>query len=300
MDEVISLTGITKKYGDFTAVDQLSLSIYQGEIFGLLGPNGSGKTTCVKIMCGLVPPTLGRATVLQRDVHRHGEEIRSRLGYMPQRFGLYEDLTVRENLLFLAGLYGLPNEIARKRVAELTDDLNLGEMQGRHVSTLSAGWKRRLALAAAVVHQPKLLLLDEPTSGVDPLVRRQFWEYLHRLAQNGTTILITTHHLDEAEYCHRVAILHHGRLLACGTPSKLKEAIQGELWEVSTSVWTETYLKIRGRFEHYLHGKKIRVWLRSGQAIGALQALLPPDAGLTLIAPELEDVFLHLAGKPNP
>ncbi len=294
MASAIELVNLSKRFGNFTAVDGISLAVPQGEIFGLLGPNGSGKTTCIKMICGLLQPSIGSVTVLGMQALTDGPEIRRRLGYMPQQFSLYEDLTVLENLTFLGGLFGLSRAETRKRALALTAELGLDKAAARLAGTLSAGWKRRLALAAALMHQPKLLLLDEPTSGVDPVARRQFWEILHRLSQDGATILITTHHLDEAEFCHRVAVMRQGRLLACEAPAVLRRMLPGELWEVAAAAWEDAPAKLSGKFDGYLQGKKLRVWLEPGQD-KTLQALFPQGTVLHRITPSLEDVFLRLA-----
>ena len=212
---------LTKVFGSITAVDGVSLDIARGEVFGILGPNGSGKTTTIRILCGLLEPTSGSATVAGFDVRTEPEKIRRNIGYMSQRFGMYDDLTVAENLDFYASLYGLSGVEKRKRMDELFDELGLKPRSGQLAGTLSGGWKQRMSLACAIAHHPAILFLDEPTAGVDPAARRQFWETIRRLAREGTTILVTTHYMDEAARCERIAFLSRGHLIAIGTADEI-------------------------------------------------------------------------------
>ena len=213
--------GLGKVFGALVAVEGLDLTIRRGEVFGLLGPNGSGKTTTIRMLCGLMAPTAGTATVVGFDIIREPELLRRRIGYMSQRFGLYDDLTVAENLRFYASIYGLHGAALRERTAELQHDLDLDDRAGQLAGTLSGGWKQRLALACATAHRPAMLFLDEPTAGVDPASRRLFWQWIYRLAREGTTILVTTHYMDEAERCERLAFLSRGRLIALGTAAEV-------------------------------------------------------------------------------
>lgn len=217
-------TGLRKTFGQIVAVEGLDLSIAQGEVFGMLGPNGSGKTTTIRMLCGLLEPTAGSATVVGYDVGTQSEMIRRRIGYMSQRFGLYDDLTVRENLLFYARVYGLTGDVLKTRIEEQLDDLALRQRESQLAGTLSGGWKQRLALACSTSHRPDMLFLDEPTAGVDPASRRLFWELIYELARRGTTILVTTHYMDEAERCQRLAFLSRGKLIALGTSEEVTKA----------------------------------------------------------------------------
>lgn len=212
---------LTKVFGDVTAVDNVTFDINRGEVFGVLGPNGSGKTTTIRMLCGLLTPTSGTATVAGFDVRTQSEEIRWNIGYMSQRFGMYEDLTVAENLDFYSSLYGLAGEEKRKRMEELFDELGLRPRIKQLVGTLSGGWKQRISLACAIAHHPQVLFLDEPTAGVDPAARRRFWDTIYELARGGTTILVTTHYMDEAARCQRIAFLSRGHLIAIGTSEEV-------------------------------------------------------------------------------
>jgi len=221
--DAVVTDGLRKSFGSLVAVEGLTMTIHRGEVFGFLGPNGSGKTTTIRMLCGLMEPSGGTATVVGYDVRRDAERIRLRIGYMSQRFGLYDDLSVAENLAFYATIYGLHGAARRARIAELVADLGLGDRLGQLAGTLSGGWKQRLALACAMAHRPAMLFLDEPTAGVDPASRRIFWQKIHALAAQGTTILVTTHYMDEAAQCRRLAFLSRGRLIAVGTVAEVLE-----------------------------------------------------------------------------
>lgn len=223
MDYAISVENLTKKFGSFTAVDNLNFSIPEGSIFGFLGPNGSGKSTTIRMLCGVLHPTGGRALIMGRDVTADTEAVRQSLGYMSQRFSLYEDLTVEENLDFYAGVYGLPKQVTAERKKELIAMANLTGKEKSLAGTLSGGWKQRLALGCALIHKPRLLILDEPTAGVDPVSRRVFWEIIHALSGQGITVLVTTHYMDEAESCDTVGFILNGKLIDIASPRELIE-----------------------------------------------------------------------------
>jgi ABC-2 type transport system ATP-binding protein len=212
---------LSKKFGDFTAVDDVSFEVYAGEVVGYLGPNGSGKTTTMRMLLGLLAPTSGTAVVLGHDIAHQAEKIRPLVGYMSQKFGLYDELTVQENLDFYSGVYDLSRSERRARIGEVLDIVGLAEHRRERAGQLSTGWRQRLGLAIALVHRPRLLLLDEPTSGVDPSARRVFWDLIAQLAEDGTTVFVSTHYMDEAEYCGRLGIMNNARLLAMDTPQAL-------------------------------------------------------------------------------
>ena len=218
---MIETQHLCKRYGRFTAVDAISFSVAPGEVLGFLGPNGAGKSTTIRMLTGLLPPTAGTAEVVGVNVVTAPEQVRRRIGYMSQRFGLYHDLTVQENLSFYAGVYGLAGEERKARVRQQLEEIGLADRRRQLAGTLSGGWKQRLALACATTHQPELVFLDEPTAGVDPLARRRFWEAIARNAAAGTTVLVTTHYMDEAELCHRLAFLSRGHLIGLGTPREI-------------------------------------------------------------------------------
>jgi ABC-2 type transport system ATP-binding protein len=229
MTPVISVHDLTYRFGDFVAVDHVDFDIEPGQVTGYLGPNGSGKTTTIRMLLGILHPSEGTAHVLGFDAARESEQVRARTGYMSQKFALYDELTARENLTFYAQVYGVQDQ---KRTEELLDQLGLTSMAKQQVRTLSAGWRQRLSLAVAIVHHPQLLLLDEPTAGVDPSARRAFWELIYALAEEGINILVTTHYMDEAEYCNQVGILNEGKLLAMDSPVHLKELLPGRMWDI--------------------------------------------------------------------
>jgi ABC-2 type transport system ATP-binding protein len=213
---------LSRSFGDFLAVDRVSFEVRAGEIFGLLGANGAGKTTTIRMLAGLLRPTSGGGTVDGWDVNAQHERVKRSIGYMSQKFSLYNDLTVKENLQFFGGVYGLSRARIRERTAELNDDLGLGEWLDRRTGSLPLGFKQRLALGAAILHKPAIVFLDEPTSGVDPIARRHFWEIINSLAAGGVTIIVTTHYMDEAEYCNRLCIMHAAKIVSLGSPAELK------------------------------------------------------------------------------
>ena len=222
-DIVISVKNLTKQFGNFVAVDNISFDVQRGEIFGFLGANGAGKTTAMRMLCGLSYPTLGSGTVAGYDVMRNGEQIKRHIGYMSQRFSLYNDLTVWENMRLFASIYGLSKKQTEERATELLNQLNFMSERNTLVGSLPLGWKQKLSFVIATIHHPDVIFLDEPTGGVDPITRRQFWELIYKAAENGTTIFVTTHYMDEAEYCSRVSIMVDGKICALDTPTRLKE-----------------------------------------------------------------------------
>ena len=309
---VIHAEGLTRYFGDFLAVDHVSFRVNAGEVVGYLGPNGSGKTTTIRMLLGLLIPSEGEARVLGYDVVRESEQVRERVGYMSQKFALYHDLTVGENLTFYAGVYGITD---RTRIEEVLELVGLEQHARQMVSELSTGWRQRLALGTAIVHRPQLLFLDEPTSGVDPKARRAFWDLIYGLVEQGVTALVTTHYMDEAEYCGRVGIMRQGRLLAMDTPSRLKaEALPGLAWDVFPAQ------PVEGGGSEVSPGLMIALnalidcpcVLRAGLVSDHLRAITPVetdletlraaldeagivDVRLEQVEPTLEDVFLALA-----
>ncbi|MGH7444835.1 MAG: ABC transporter ATP-binding protein, partial [Longimicrobiales bacterium] len=231
----ITATDLTRRFGDFTAVDAVSFTVERGEVFGFLGPNGAGKTTTIKMLIGLLAPTSGSAHVTGLDVATGREQLRTRIGYMSQKFSLYADLTVGENISLFAGLYGVQGERLAQRRGEVLELAGLTGADQRLTANLPLGFKQRLALGCAVLHEPPILFLDEPTSGVDPLARRTFWDLIDQLARTGTTVLVSTHYMEEAEYCHRLALMNRGRLIALDTPVRLRAAYDRPIYTVASS-----------------------------------------------------------------
>ncbi len=327
---VILAKGLTKKFGDFMAVDQVSFSVRPGEVVGYLGPNGSGKTTTIRMLLGLLLPSEGEAEVLGFDVVRQAEQVRERVGYMSQKFSLYHDLTVRENLAFYAGVYGVRGQ---SRLDEVVDLLGLHDFENERVSNLSTGYKQRLALGTAIIHRPQLLFLDEPTSGVDPTARRAFWDLIYELVEEGVTAFVTTHYMDEAEYCGRVGIMRGGQLLAMDTPSALKEhALPGLAWDVYVDLKQEEAPRVEGTYQKVKRDKNLEPEtysplitaleqlqshpkvMRAGLVSDHLRAITTLDVGkkafksdlsqkgvtvtrLEVVEATLEDVFLSLAAR---
>jgi ABC-2 type transport system ATP-binding protein len=298
-EPVISVQNLTRRFGDFVAVDHIYFDIQPGEVVGYLGPNGSGKTTTIRMLLGLLKPSEGKATVLGYDAFRQSEQVRLRAGYMSQKFALYDDLTTLENLTFYGGVYGIRDKARIRRTLDLVG------LQGHDdtlTRSLSAGWRQRLALAIALVHEPRLLFLDEPTSGVDPTARRAFWDLIYELAGEGVTILVTTHYMDEAEYCERVGVMRDGKLLAMDTPTNLKKTvIQGDVWEVYAQP-LERGLETLSSAERVqrigLAGDHLRTISQDMQAADLEHILLAAGIHVQRIErgePTLEDVFITLA-----
>ena len=302
-DPVIQVVNLSKRFGKFVAVDRVSFDIRRGEVFGFLGPNGSGKSTTIRMLCGILLPTSGTGRVAGFDVARYPEQVRQNIGYMSQRFSLYEELTVRENLDFFAGIYGLPPTEAAARREEVLSLAGLTDERDVLAHDLPGGLRQRLALACAVIHNPPVLFLDEPTAGVDPISRREFWGLIRTMAADGTAILVTTHYMDEAEHCRSLAFIYQGRLIAKGPPSVLKANLKGCLVEVQVAPDALVpALKVLQSYpeasEVALFGTALHVTLSSPEAMPALRTHLQAnnlaDAGIETIVPSLEDVFVSL------
>jgi ABC-2 type transport system ATP-binding protein len=306
---VIDVQKLTKRFGDFTAVDHISFTSQAGEVLGYLGPNGSGKTTTIRMLLGLLQPSDGEAQVLGFNIRTQAESIRPLVGYMSQKFALYDELTVFENLDFYAGVYDVPRRERSNRVHDVLELLGLLDRKHERASDLSGGWRQRLALGTALVHRPRLLFLDEPTSGVDPSARRTFWDLIYNLAARGTTIFVTTHYMDEAEHCNRVGIMFRGQLLALDTPSGLKaSALPGAAWDVSPDHGGSSLINALSA----LNG--VPGVVRAGLASDRLRVITAPNAhtaeslskvmqtagfagaAIERVEPTLEDVFIALAG----
>lgn len=297
----INVRGMTKRFGSLVAVDHIDLQVNAGEIHGFLGPNGSGKTTFIRMLCGLLKPDEGEGTCLGYDVIRQSEQIKLHVGYMTQKFSFWEDLTIRENLDFIARMYEIPGRA--RAVDESIEQLGLANRQSQLAGALSGGWKQRLALAACLIHRPRLLLLDEPTAGVDPRARREFWEQIHLLAASGLTFLITTHYMDEAERCHRLAFISRGKLLTHGTLSEVIAHAGLTTWSVEGPGLNELGAKLRvlpGIEQAVAFGNTLHV---SGADPAALERAIQPFRAPPLVWREvdssLEDVFIHLMGEQN-
>jgi drug efflux transport system ATP-binding protein len=305
----ISAEHLIRRFGDFTAVNDVSFQVEKGEIFGFLGPNGSGKTTCIKMLTGLLPLTAGAAWVEGLDVRKDAEGVRERIGYMSQKFSLYDDLTVTENLQFYGRIYGLSAEHMKRRIDEIVQINGLGPYLNRLASRLSGGWKQRLALGCAMLHEPKLLFLDEPTAGIDPVARRELWDLLFELSGHGITFFVTTHYMDEAERCSHVAYIYYGKLIADGTPAELKQIpdvqpVGTHRVEINTPEVTRALRvarKIPGIRSATIFGESIHALVEDSFDQPALRAqLLKNDIAVNDIrplTPSLEDVFVELTYK---
>jgi len=302
----VHIDKLVKRFGDFVAVDNVSIDVAPGEIFGFLGPNGAGKSTTIRILCGLLPPTSGRATVGGFDVATHPEEVKRSIGYMSQKFSLYDDLSVQENIEFFGGVYSVPREKLRARRDYV---LKMAGLEGKRkdmTRTLSGGWKQRLALGCAILHEPPILFLDEPTSGVDPIARRNFWHLIYELSSSGHTVFVTTHYMDEAEYCHRVALMYGGRIIALGSPAELKQSLgTGHLLNLETSdlLSSMTALeKRKGILDVAVFGGGLHVKVDDpSTAIPDIYQTLK-QLGITVlvldsIMPSMEDVFVGYIEK---
>jgi len=305
MSAAVAVRDLTRRFGSFTAVDRVSFEVATGEIFGFLGPNGAGKTTTLKMLTGLLPPTAGTATVAGLDVARDAVALRARIGYMSQRFSLYGDLTVGENLELFAGLYGVQGERLAHRRGWALQMAGLQGQEDRMTADLPLGWKQRLALGCAVLHEPKLLFLDEPTSGVDPMARRAFWDLIYELAAAGTTVLVSTHYMEEAEYCHRLLLMHRGRIIAQGQPAALRALMTEPIYALRTDHApraVEALQHTEGVLETALFGRDLHVVLDPEhgdpeRVTAALQAAGHPVRAIERVEPSLEDVFVALVRR---
>jgi ABC-2 type transport system ATP-binding protein len=307
MTDTVIAEGLTKIFGAFTAVDRLDLTIAQGEIVGFIGPNGAGKSTTIRMLCGLLSPSAGRAVVAGYDVGREPEAVRAHIGYMSQKFSLYGDLTVRENLQFFGGLYLVPRHDMEQRMRAAVATAGLQGREDALVRTLAGGWKQRLALGCAILHRPPVLFLDEPTSGVEPEARRRFWELIHRLASEGVTILVSTHYMEEAEYCNRITLINAGRKVAEGGPGELRRReLGGVLFELDCTAAGAALVALRqapGVIDAAIFGDKLHVLLRDAGAAAELVPFLERqgiESGVPrAITPSLEDVFVQLVARPR-
>jgi ABC-2 type transport system ATP-binding protein len=282
---------LTRTFGAFTAVDQISLKIRQGGIYGFLGPNGSGKSTTIRMLCGIIEPSAGSGEVMGLDIVNQSEQIKAKIGYMSQKFSLYDDLTVRENLEFYAGLYSLPASLKNERIAEMIGMAGLTGRENELTANLSGGWKQRLALGSSILHRPQILFLDEPTGGVDPKSRRMFWGIIYDLAAAGTTVMVTTHFMDEAEHCDEIGFIFEGRLIASDTPSGLKRSIPGRLLKIRSDdplgLIAELARQGMPILDAYAQGAAVHLQVAE-MDLGKYEKLQGK-----LIQPSLEDVFVH-------
>jgi len=297
----VSVQNLEKKFGDFTAVNKINFEVERGEIFGFLGPNGAGKSTTIRMLCGIISPTSGSGRVGGFDIIKEQRKIKENIGYMSQKFSLYNDLTVGENIDFYSGIYKIPKAEKKERFQAVVRTAGLEGMEGNLTATLAGGWKQRLALGCALIHKPKFIFLDEPTSGVDPITRASFWGTIKELAAQGVTVFVTTHYMDEAENCNRMVLIYHGTIIAAGTPEEMKtKNMKNEVLEISLANaqdWLERISKIEGVKEAALFGSNIHtVVYDSSKAIPAIKEFLQKEkAGefsVNKILPSLEDVFV--------
>ena len=292
----IEVKNLTKRFGDKVVVDNFSMKVPTGQIYGFLGPNGSGKTTTIRMICGLLTPDGGTGVVLGRDISKDSEIIKRQVGYMTQKFSLYEDLSIEENLDFIARMYGVHDR--KRRVDEALGGLGLQSRRKQLSGTLSGGWKQRLALAACLIHDPKLLLLDEPTAGVDPSARRDFWDHIHELAHSGITVLVSTHYMDEAERCHAIAYIAYGKLLAHGTLREVIDQARLSTWEIDGPGIMSVAALLRGKpgvdmvapFGNTLHVSGTD----AGKLAAAVKSVRSASLAVHQVDPTLEDVFIHM------
>ena len=297
----VSVQGLEKKFGNFTAVNRINFEVKAGEIFGFLGPNGAGKSTTIRMLCGIISPTSGSGKVGGFDIIKEQHKIKEHIGYMSQKFSLYNDLTVKENIDFYSGIYKIPQKDKKERLETTVRTAGLEGMEGNLTATLAGGWKQRLALGCALIHKPRIIFLDEPTSGVDPITRANFWDIIKGLASQGVTIFVTTHYMDEAENCNRMVLIYHGTIIAAGTPQEMKtEVMKDEILEITMADaqgWLERVVKIEGVKEAALFGADIHaVVYDSSKAIPEIKEFLQSagarEFSVNKILPSLEDVFV--------
>lgn len=301
VEKAVEVIQLTRQFGDFTAVDHVSFEIPRGEIFGLLGPNGAGKTTTIRMLCGILMPTSGEARVMGFDVAKQSEEVKQHIGYMSQKFSLYNDLTVQENLDFYANLYSVPREKFATRLKELIEMAGLRGHEKQLTASLSGAWRQRLALACAIVHEPPMLFLDEPTAGVDPVSRREFWDMIYNMAGQGVSVLATTHYMDEAEFCNVIGMMYRSRLIALDDPDSLKEKMRGMLFEIDCLEpgRAEEILKdLPYAHDVALHGVLLHVVVNAEKEKRGLEKALQSNGiavkRMERVLPSLEDVFVSL------
>jgi ABC-2 type transport system ATP-binding protein len=302
-EAAVAVENLTRRFGQFTAVDGISFSVPRGQVFGFLGPNGAGKSTTIRMLCGLLTPTSGRARVAGHDVGREPEAVRQNIGYMSQKFSLYNDLTVIENIRLFAGLYSVPANQLQARIEWALEMANLKGQENLMTGTLPGGWKQRLALGCAVLHRPPIIFLDEPTSGVDPISRRRFWDLIHHMAEEGVTVFVTTHYMEEAEYCNRLALIFRGKIVARGTPSELKRnSMEGELLLVECQplgTAVEVLQTAPRVIDAAVFGNALHLVVRDAAAAVPEVTKYLSDRGIAVgriekIRPSLEDVFVSL------
>lgn len=286
---------LTKAFGNFTAVDHVNLAVKEGTIYGFLGPNGSGKSTTIRMLCGILAPSSGSGEVLGLNIGRDSEKIKTKIGYMSQKFSLYDDLTVIENLRFYAGIYNLSNAEANLKIAEMLEMAKLTGRENELTVNLSGGWKQRLALGCSILHKPQIVFLDEPTGGVDPKSRRMFWDIIYDLAEAGTTVMVTTHFMDEAEHCDEIGFIFEGKLIASDTPQELKKSVPGRLLALDTPDPMALHAKFSGEkapfLDAYVYGSTLRVLVNEGD-LEYYRNYSPRE-----ITPSLEDVFVNYVKK---
>jgi ABC-2 type transport system ATP-binding protein len=306
-EKIIVTEHLSRHFGDLVAVKDLNLEVFRGEIFGVLGPNGAGKSTTIRMLCGILDPSGGRGTVVGYDIATQAESIKQRIGYMTQRFSLYEDLTVEENLRFYAGIYGVARGRRRARVGEVLEISGLSPRRKQIAGTLSGGWKQRVALASATIHEPPLLFLDEPTAGVDPVSRREFWDQIHRIASGGTTVVLTTHYMDEAERCHRLAFIFRGEVLDVGRPEEVVERRALSVSELEVERATEAADLLRSLPEvdevaHY--GPQLRLATRGGVESASFAEWVLGERGIAVKSARparvsVEDAFVSMVREEH-